>query len=82
MNYFITDPNGEMLASGPANLLDCKDYAKKHCEDMGLSLDTADGYVPDGCGDFNVTISNNPIFHPVCWSSRSYFYAKEDDQGD
>ncbi len=38
--------------------------------DTGLSKDT--GYVQLGCGDFSITLADNPD-SVVCWQSKSYF---------
>ena len=79
MNLYITDDHtAEVLHAAPypddlpmdeAQAL--TDYLDR--EGCGRTISTTDGYVPLGCGDVTVTFSENPIDHPVVWSSTSFF---------
>lgn len=81
MNAYISDPSsGELLATyklSDTDLLDCRIYADKYANAMGVSIDESDGYIPTCCGDINVTLSDNPHGHTVCWSSESFYLEVE-----
>lgn len=55
-------------------LLDCDIYAKEVAEMFGMDLSKEGGHIPDGCGDFTITLADDPD-SAVCWSHKSYFFA-------
>ena len=61
------------------DLVDTRQYAQMYADECGIPLSKADGYVPNGCGDFTVTIYCNPadIGSIVCWDSESFFFDSE-----
>lgn len=73
------DRSGEELARyelADTDIVDCGLYAERYANESGFSVDSSDGYVPDGCADFTVTMTEEPGA-VRCWSSRSYFIAQE-----
>ena len=61
---------------GDDDVLDCDVYAKMYADEIGIDLDLSDGYVPNGCADFTVTLTDQPG-GVICWSLKSYFFKGE-----
>ena len=73
------DSSGEELARyalQDADILDCDIYAEKYADAIGFSIDESGGIVPNGLGDFTVTLQDEPGY-VVCWNSQSYCMGAE-----
>lgn len=59
-----------------SDIADCDTIARQHADNMGGSIDKG-GYVPDGCSDFTVTLTDDPEQTVRVWNSRSYFFSAD-----
>ena len=73
------DLSAQTRALGDHEPLDPTDHAMAYADAMGFELDPSEDHIPAGCGDLQVTISENPDpHHPIVWASRDYFLAIEE----
>ena len=85
--YLVIQPRNEEEITRELNedeLLDCDIYAAEYADnmaqyadDVGYSLDQADGYIPDGSGDFRIELLPDLNNRSHVWSAREYFWRVE-----
>jgi hypothetical protein len=70
--YIFDSKDGELLETYVAeDDLSPITYANMYAESVDCTVNDA-GHVPDGCGDIDVKIAEEP-YSVRCWTSRSYY---------
>lgn len=75
MFALIKDQHGQELCRivlSDMDTLDLDWWADKYASAMDIELSLDDGYIPDGCEDFSVVLTDDPENTAVCWASKNY----------
>ena len=57
----------------PSECLDCDVYAAEFAAMYDVKVAKSDGFIPDGCGDFRITILEDLNNRTHIWAAADYF---------
>ena len=75
MFVLMQERNGEEVSRRllDSDVLDCDVYAAEFASMYGVQVAKSDGFIPDGCGDFRITLLEDLNNRTRIWSSAEYF---------
>ena len=83
MFVVITEPDtDEVVYSrqlGPnENINDCRKFADRYAESIGVEIAEPDGHIPNCCGDIRVEIRLRKKDSLHIWTGESFYFKRED----
>lgn len=75
MFVLMQERNGEEVSRRllDGDVLDCDVYAAEFASMYGVRVAKSDGFIPDDCGDFRITLLEDLNNRTRIWSSSEYF---------
>jgi hypothetical protein len=74
--YLLIEPRNEAEIIRPLHddePLDCDRYAADYAASLETDIAAPDGYIPDGCGDFRITLLPDLDNRTHVWNATEYF---------
>ena len=74
--YLLIEPRNEAEIIRPLHdnePLDCDIYAAAYADSLGADIAAPDGWIPDDCGDFRVTLLPDLDNRTHVWKATEYF---------
>ena len=74
--YLLIEPRNEAEIIRPLHEnepLDCDVYAAAYADSLGADIAAPDGYIPDDCGDFRITLIPDLDNRTHVWNAAEYF---------